>query len=571
MNPSATTDVLIVGAGPMGLLTSIGLAKQGVDTIVLDKRQRNVQVATGRATTLYPRSLELLEPLGVTGDLLQRGFVGRSSVNYRNGKRVNGPGWNSMFDHVKLSYHDYLLNIRQCNSEEVFLSHYERCGKSVWYGWKLVTYSIDTSLDDGFHVTAILDHPTKGQSHVRSKYLLGADGGASSVRELSGITMDFQSTSYEWIRIDGKITTDMPGRNLGFASIETEHHGNVLWVKLDKDANRIGYALTPHLLAKYPNGITEGEAVQEAIDSVKPFKLQIDRLDWWTHYKIRQGVTQLFRKNKYVLLGGDAAHIHSSGFAQGMNTGIHDATNLVWKLAGAVKGWYKDSVLDTYHTERHGAATRLIEIDTEASTLISGEIPPRYEALGLTADEILWKTWNENISFNVGLGVSYARSVLNQNALDSCLETGKRCPDALVRGPGINVPLRLYDALLQDRNPGRWSIVVFAGNTVLTKNGFEIDRKGLEKMADSHQGMIRFVTLVAGSAGSAWSALDGPALGNCFFDGDGSAHAQYGVDLAEGAIVVIRPDTVLGFATGLSNVSSIADYFSQLVPSQGGM
>ncbi|CZR43832.1 related to 2-polyprenyl-6-methoxyphenol hydroxylase and related FAD-dependent oxidoreductases [Fusarium proliferatum ET1] len=565
MSPLSTTDVLIVGAGPMGLLTSIGLAKQGVDTIVLDKRERNVQVAAGRATTLYPRSLELLEPLGVTGDLLQKGFVARSSVNFKNGNRVNERGWNDMFDAAKLSYHDYLLNIRQCNSEEVFLSHYEKCGKSVWYGWKLVAYSIDTSLNDGFHITATLEHPTKGQSHVRSKYLLGADGGASSVRQLSGITMDFQSTSYEWIRIDGKISTDMPGECLGFASIETEHHGNVLWVKLDGDAHRIGYALTPHLLAKYPNGITETEAVQEAIDSVKPFKLHVDRLDWWTHYKIRQGVTQLFRKDKYVLLGGDAAHIHSSGFAQGMNTGIHDATNLVWKLAGAVKGWYKDSVLDTYHTERHAAATRLISIDTEASSVISGNIPARYESQGLTADEILWKTWTENISFNVGLGVSYAKSVLNQNPRDTCLQTGKRCPDALIRGPGINVPLRLYDALLQDGTPGRWSIVVFAGNTALTKNGFQTVRDCLESVTDSHKDLIRLATIMAGSAGSAWSALGGPALGNCYFDGDGSAHAQYGIDLAAGAIVVIRPDTILSFATGLSDASSIADYFSQFL------
>ncbi|KAF4414611.1 FAD binding domain-containing [Fusarium acutatum] len=131
MSTPSTTDVLIVGAGPMALLTSIGLAKQSIDTIVLDRREGNIQVATGRATTLYPSSLELLEPLGMTGDLLQKGFVARSSFNFRNGIRVNERGWNDMFDYLKVSYHDYLLNFRQCNSEEVFLCHYEECGKSI--------------------------------------------------------------------------------------------------------------------------------------------------------------------------------------------------------------------------------------------------------------------------------------------------------------------------------------------------------------------------------------------------------------------------------------------------------
>jgi hypothetical protein len=102
---------------------------------------------------------------------------------------------------------------------------------------------------------------------------------------LAGIDLDLDPTTHEWIRIDGKMTTDMPDANIGFASIETEHHGNILWVKLDRDTHRVGFALTPALLAKYPNGITQDEALKEAAEGMKPFKLEVDRLDWWTHYK----------------------------------------------------------------------------------------------------------------------------------------------------------------------------------------------------------------------------------------------------------------------------------------------
>uniref|UniRef100_A0A8H7NPN7 FAD-binding domain-containing protein n=1 Tax=Bionectria ochroleuca TaxID=29856 RepID=A0A8H7NPN7_BIOOC len=527
-----TTDVLIVGAGPVGLLTAIGLFQQGVDSIVLEKRERDVQATFGRATTLFPRSLELLEQLYVTKDLIQEGFVARSSLNYNNGQRISNRGWGAMFDHLKTSFHDYVLNIRQCHSEDVFRARYERYGKSVRYGWELISYVIDTSLNDGYNITAILQHRSKGRVQVRSKFLLGADGGSSLVRRLSDIPLDSESTTYEWIRIDGKLATDMPGADLGFASIETSHHGNVLWVKLERDAHRIGFALTPALLAKYPGGITEEEAVKEAVECMRPFKLDVERLDWWTHYKIKQSVARSLQKDTYVLLAGDAAHIHSSGFAQGMNTGIHDATNLVWKLAGTIKGWYKPSVLQTYASERRAAAMKLIQIDTEASALISGDIPPRFQALGSSVDEVLNKVWLENIGFNLGLGITYANSVLDQVTMDSSLASGVRCPDALVRRVGVKVPLRLYDALLDDGATGRWSILVFAGNPALTCNRFADLKDQLEHLASRHEGM---------------------------------RHSEYGVDQTTGAIVIIRPDHILGFAVSLDQGCKVADYFNQFV------
>ncbi|KAI8718594.1 FAD-binding-3 domain-containing protein [Fusarium sp. LHS14.1] len=565
MSLPPTTDVLIVGAGPVGLLIGIGLTQQGVDCVLIEKRERDVQATFGRATTLYPRSLELLEQLDVADDLTQEGFVSRSSINFKDGTRVNERGWNLMFDHFKPSYHDYALNIRQRYSEDVFRNHFESCGKSVWFSWKLTAYAIDTSLGDGYNVTATLEHKTMGKTHVRCKYLVGSDGGSSSVRQLAGIDLDLDPTTHEWIRIDGKMSTDIPDANIGLASIETEHHGNILWVKLDRDTHRVGFALTPSLLAKYPNGITEDEALKEAAEGMKPFKLEVDRLDWWTHYKIKQSVAQVLQKDQFVLLGGDAAHTHSSGFAQGMNTGIHDATNLVWKLAGTIKGWYKPSVLETYASERHAAAKKLIGIDKNAAAVISGEIPAQYQGLGRTADEILWKIFGENIGFNVGLGVTYAKNVINQSPLMTTLASGVRSPDALVCAPGSKVPLRLHDALLRDGRRGCWSIVVFAGNTAFTSSNFPALRETLPTFAERHDGMIRLVTLMTGTVGSAWEALDGPPLGKFFFDRDGSCHSEYGVDTKSGALVVIRPDGIISFATGLDKGSEIKEHFSKFI------
>jgi phenol 2-monooxygenase len=92
-------------------------------------------------------------------------------------------------------------------------------------------------------------------------------------------------TMYQWIRIDGKMNTNMPDADIGFAAVESRYHGNVLWVKLDQDAHRIGFAVTESLLAKYPDGLTKEDAVEEAKAAMSPFSLDIERLDWWTQYK----------------------------------------------------------------------------------------------------------------------------------------------------------------------------------------------------------------------------------------------------------------------------------------------
>lgn len=117
-----------------------------------------------------------------------------------------------------------------------------------------------------------------------SKYLVGADGGRSQIRRLSNIRMEGDQTTFNWVRLDGKYKTDMPFPDAGAGSLETETHGNVLWVRLDHDAHRIGFVLSPRLYEKYGDNITEEQAMYEAVEAMKPFSLEIERLDWMTRY-----------------------------------------------------------------------------------------------------------------------------------------------------------------------------------------------------------------------------------------------------------------------------------------------
>lgn len=119
----------------------------------------------------------------------------------------------------------------------------------------------------------------------RSKFIVGADGGHSLVRRLAQIPFEGDHTNFKWVRIDGQFKTNMPDADVGWASIESKSHGNVLWVQLDNGAKRIGFAMTPEMLAKYGEKLTEEQAKAEAVKSMEPFTLEFERVDWWTLYR----------------------------------------------------------------------------------------------------------------------------------------------------------------------------------------------------------------------------------------------------------------------------------------------
>ncbi|KAH8892957.1 hypothetical protein GQ53DRAFT_822456 [Thozetella sp. PMI_491] len=563
----SNTEVLICGAGPAGLIVAVGLAQQGIDTLLIEKRERSKQITLGRAVTLFPRSLELLEQISVLDAMNQEGSISRAAVSYNGGDRVTERGFQSAFSYMRASYNDYGLNIRQQLSEKIFADEYAKCGKSVMHGWKMDSYELEKRSDDDMNISAKIHH-TSGESRtIRCKYVVGADGSQSQVRSSARVAMEGDDTTFKWARFDGKVKTDMPDADLGFITKQTKTHGNVLWLKLDKDANRIGYVLTPALQSKYPDGMSEEAVVQEAINAMKPFSLEVERVDWWTQYNIKQKVAATLQKDYYILLAGDSAHTHSSGFGQGMNTAVHDATNLIWKLAGTLKGWYTtEGVLPTYNAERRQAAMKLIDIDHSVAAIISGSVPQQYGGPDSDPDEALGRVFRENMEFNIGLGVVYTQSSISRKAVRTSVLSGTRAPDALVQHPGARIPRRLQTAVLQASGLGRWSVLVFAGYHHETRAAVVSVREKLGvdgSLGKARGSMLNWATLVMGVlSGNVWDAFGGPAVGRLFFDPEGQAHSQYGVSVQTGAIAVIRPDGVLGFATSLDGLDEVENYFA---------
>lgn len=267
-----------------------------------------------------------------------------------------------------------------------------------------------------------------------------------------------------------------------------------------------------------------------------------------------------------VILAGDAAHTHSSAAAQGMNTGVHDAVNLAWKLGGVLRGWYNKDILQTYEEERRTIAQELIRQDKEISSLITGNIPDEFKNSGLTAHELVTNSLMANAQFALGLGVHYNENKLNAAPSTTSLVAGRRAPDVLLQKPGSRLPVRLQQLT---PNTGAFWVIVFAGEPLLTGSSLLSLRSHLDSSQSfankAHAHAIRFLTIISGAKSQGEVALGVKRFGNVYYDADNSAHNKYGISEGSGAVVVLRPDGILSFAVPLTGGEDLSSYFSAII------
>ncbi|KIX93745.1 uncharacterized protein Z520_10651 [Fonsecaea multimorphosa CBS 102226] len=565
-------DVVICGGGPVGLLTAYGLQRMGIETCVVERLEKQKLPMYGRAATLLPRTLEMLDQYDLLTHLRQEGFVTRSGVNYdKDGRRDNTRGLRSVFDAMQgQTFLNYVLNIRLKYTEDIVKAEYEKIGGLVAGGWEVMglTTQIDQRGEGRPVKVEVKNVNTLETRALVGDYLVGADGARSTVRHLSGVASIKDSSTLRWVRIDGVVETDMPDSRQGFATLESPIHGQVLFAALDHGTTRVGFSLSQELMDKYGENMTLEQVVEEAKLALKPFTLDFKCVDWYTVYNVRHSLADTFVKDR-ILLAGDACHSHSSGTAQGMNTGVHDSFNLTWKLAGVLKGWYHASILETYNGERRPIAQQLIDLDKTFSKLISGTVPPELVVarggLAMDPNVLLAKVLEDNIQFTIGLGIGYGKNALNVTTKSATLPCGRRAPDVAVHAPGASIPTRLQTVM---KNVGLFWVVVFAGEPLLTGEKVRDLRgylDGDDSMTKRHANKMVFLTIIAGNKPQADEALGVSRFGDAYYDHDSSAHDRYGVSVERGAVVVIRPDGIVGFATALESGPDLGEYFARFL------
>lgn len=359
--------------------------------------------------------MEMLDQIRLAEEITQQCFAVRTSGAFdANGNEVKGWGW-SFPEDIKDAKYNFASVLRQKFVEDIFRGRLAKHGVHVHAPAAFVDLEVDETVPRGGHpvIATILDNATDKECKIRCKYLIGADGSRTAVRRGANIAWDGDSTEDGWVRIDGVLSsTDMP-KPRSYGAIESSVYGNVLWIPLDHGATRIGYAFSKERQQPYKN-FNEEAMIKEAKESVKPFNIAYEGVDWASIYIVGQRVAQKFFSQGCIFLTGDACHTHSSGPGQGMNAGMHDAINLAWKLSLVLRGIAKPALLDTYEAERRPNAQKLINYDEDISVLISKRLPRSWTGPSdANPNVVLGQILKEANGFNTGLTIGYESNVLN--------------------------------------------------------------------------------------------------------------------------------------------------------------
>ncbi|KAK7740635.1 hypothetical protein SLS62_011047 [Diatrype stigma] len=256
-----------------------------------------------------------------------------------------------------------------------------------------------------------------------------------------------------------------------------------------------------------------------------------------------------------------------SGAAQGLNTGIHDAVNLAWKLALQIRGITRDSVLKTYSTERKTAVQQLIDYDRDIAMLMSRKWPSWYKG-DPDADPnlALGELFDKAAPFNTGLGIAYPRNVLNQESrVQLTVVPGSRPPDVELSTPGTNHKVRLQRIT---RNFARFWVLVLTGDVNLTRSSLqELENfLGSETILKTNK-IIGWITVSTVIGCSPYEAIGMRPFGDAYYDSTSSAHDRFGVNMKKGSVVILRPDGLVGSA-GPVDGPWIRSYFSKVLTLQ---
>jgi 2-polyprenyl-6-methoxyphenol hydroxylase-like FAD-dependent oxidoreductase len=347
-------DVLIVGAGPTGLMLANQLARRGVRALIIDRHSGPAQQS--RAIVVHARTMEIYSRLGLMERSLELGRRVAGLNMWANGrKRARIP-----FGDIGqgLSPFPYLLILGQDDNERIMGAKLSELGVEVQWNTELTALEQQPG-----HVDVALRQPDGATRKLRAAWVAGCDGARSPVRELSGI--GFPGAPYEHVFYvaDTEATGKMvPGELNVFLWRNGFHlvfpmHGNDRW--------RVIGILPPGLRGRDGLGFDE---LAPAIVRETGANISFRACDWVSTYRIHHRAAEKFRDRRCFLLG-DAAHIHSPVGAQGMNTGLQDAYNLGWKLALVVQGRADASLLDSYESERLPFAQRLLATTDRAFML----------------------------------------------------------------------------------------------------------------------------------------------------------------------------------------------------------
>ena len=543
-------DVLVVGAGPVGLMTAIELRRRGVDVVIIDQRGTSAQWA--KAVGVQPRTLEIWDAVGVVRGALDASIAMRGQIVYVNGEEVARLDL-TLPDEVPYRF----IALPQYDTERILGDHLASLGTFVHRSSEFLSFT-----QDGSAVTSTVrdsSGTTTAERTLTTSYLVGCDGAHSLVRTGLGLSFEGDAFPEEYMLADVEVDWTMPAGYGVRATHQADGVTDDLLVCIPlPGVNRYRMSmLVPDDLAtpKVPegevaHGIEAGRSpelhhIQAVLDRLSPQPTKASNMRWSSVFRISHRLVDRYGVGR-VFVAGDAAHIHPPTGAQGMNTGLQDAYNLGWKLALAVHGGAADDLLDSYHAERHPVGEEVV----------GRTVRDAREGVGAGDADL-----NTMMLREAQLLIAYLDSPIvgedDAGRLAAGPRPGARAPDATgLRQDSAGFPIRLHELLRHTDH----TMLLWARNEsdCAAAHALAVD------VGERTGGRVRGHVIVPADASI--SDVSGVTLR----DVDGRAANAYGFDVdtdapQDGSIpaYVIRPDGYVSYRTSALDLDRLAEHLAR--------
>ena len=527
------TEVIVVGAGPVGLTAAVELARRGVRCRVIDALPEPPRYA--KAVGVQPRTLEVFEGLGVLREVLDAAEQMRGQIVYVDGAEVA---------RLELTLPRGIpyrfVGLPQYLTERILCERLATTGVAVERGTRLTTFE-----QDGEGVTAVFAD-ADGERTVRARYLVGCDGAHSVVRKTLGLSFEGAAFAEQYMLGDVELDWSQP-RGYGVRSTRRVDGGAddlLVCIPLPGRGRYRVSMLVPDELALAPtagrieHGFEGGRKpelrhIQAVLDRLSPEPVTAANLRWSSVFRISHRIVDTYGRGR-VFVAGDAAHIHPPTGAQGMNTGIQDAHGLAWKLAAAVAGVDAAGLLDSYDAERRPVGAEVVgrTVRSAREGIGAGESDPARVILR-----------------EAQLSIDYGDSPLVASVKDSLdPRPGIRAPDAA----GLTRAVAVFAVDL-------FSLLAGPDHTLLLYAGEDVDRDGLGALE-----RLAAAACVAahGRLDSYLVAAPGAAVETTLLPVIRDSETDFARVYAavSGAAYVVRPDGYLGYVNRTPDVNDVTSY-----------
>ncbi|PYH48354.1 putative phenol 2-monooxygenase [Aspergillus saccharolyticus JOP 1030-1] len=621
----STTDVLIIGAGPSGLMAAYWMARYGVNARVIDKR--GTKIFRGHADGLRSRTLELLDSMGVAQRVLQEGCEMFSMTNWAPDETGELRRQGTTYMELHPPYAIVALN--QGRIERFLLDAIkEHSSLEVERGVLAESFEYDEGLENNPQAYPItlklrtlsekeaspaprhgfsdkfLHHLLKADDlkdavqHRRNKvgtvetlkarYVIGCDGAHSWTRKQLNIPFEGSTTDHIWGVIDIVPITNYP--DMRRAGTVANTSGTILIIPREENIVRIYVPLQEEfeVLREFDRSAVTLESIRQRVKKIlSPFHFDFRICFWWTVYQVGRRIAQTNAKGR-VYLAGDAVHTHSPKIGMGMNMSMQDGFNIGWKVALVAKGLAHPSIIDTYKSERYPLAEMLIDFDRQWSAFFlqqeqQNEGPAQAKLAAMR--DILRKTEQ----FAQGHTSYYCASPLvckQSKTVAQHLSPGEKLLPVRLRSQANGVPLWTTRLLESD---GRFRILLLTGDLRSKQQAGRVwacgerlaglckqlisEKEKPESIVDIkaiHSAPYEAVELnMFPSIVHHFDEVEGCDLTKVWCDGacdwgqesDGKGYETWGVNRLRGALIVMRPDQYIGWMGELEDVADLTCYF----------